>query len=124
MATASHAHPIAVADVEQARRATLSVPSAERLATLLSLLSDPTRLRAVVALAGVDELCVGDLALALDISMDQASYALKQLRGAGVVQARREGRAMYYRLADGFPRQLLEHCLHDLMKIAEKKEQS
>ena len=78
----------------------------------------------MVALAGVDELCVGDLALALDISMDQASYALKQLRGAGVVQARREGRAMYYRLADGFPRQLLEHCLHDLMTIAEKKEQS
>jgi ArsR family transcriptional regulator, lead/cadmium/zinc/bismuth-responsive transcriptional repressor len=33
-------------------------------------------------LVPVGEPCVGDLALALDISMDQSSYALKQLPGA------------------------------------------
>jgi len=90
----------------------------------LGLLSDPVRVRILFALASVDELCVGDLALALDISMDQSSYALKQLRNARLVQTRRDGRVMYYRLADGFPDQLLEHCLHQLLTIATKDSSS
>ena len=49
--------------------------------------------------------------------MDQASYALKQLRSAWFMQTRRDGRVIYYRLAEGFPHQLLEHCLHQLLKI-------
>ena len=53
--------------------------------------------------------------------MDQSSYALKQLRTAGLVQSRRDGRVMYYRLADGFPHQLLEHCLRQLLTIADKE---
>ena len=68
----------------------------------------------------VEELCVGDLAMALDISMDQSSYALKQLKTAGLVQSRRDGRVMYYRLADGFPHQLLDHCLRQLLTIAKE----
>jgi len=72
------------------------------------------------ALVSVDELCVGDLALALGISMDQSSYALRQLKGAGLVQPRRDGRVMYYRLADGFPHQLLDHCLRELLTISSK----
>jgi DNA-binding transcriptional ArsR family regulator len=72
----------------------------------------------------VDELCVGDLAVALDISMDQSSYALKQLRGAGLVQSRRDGRVINYRLADRFPHQLLEHCLQQLLTIAYEESES
>ena len=70
-------------------------------------------------LVAVDELCVGDLALSLDISMDQSSYGLKQLKTSGLVQSRRDGRVMYYRLADGFPHQLLDHCLRQLQQISE-----
>ncbi len=72
-------------------------------------------------LVSVDELCVGDLAMALDISMDQSSYALKQLKTSGLVQSRRDGRVMYYRLADGFPHQLLDHCLRQLLTFANKE---
>jgi ArsR family transcriptional regulator, lead/cadmium/zinc/bismuth-responsive transcriptional repressor len=96
----------------------VSVLEAERLGELLSLLSDPVRTRVLFALVAVDELCVGDLALALDVSMDQASYALKVLRGQRLVQPRRDGRVIYYRLADGFPHQLLQHCLRQLLKIS------
>jgi DNA-binding transcriptional ArsR family regulator len=64
---------------------------------------------------------VGDLTLALgDVSEDQTSYALKTLRNAGLVQTRRDGRVINYRLADGFPHQLLEHCLRQLLTITEK----
>ncbi len=90
---------------------------AERLGRLLDLLADPVRSRVLFALVSVDELCVGDLALALDVSMDQVSYALKMLRPAGLVQSRRDGRVIYYRLAEGFPHQMLEHCLRQLLTI-------
>ena len=104
-----------------AQKALISTAEADRLASLLGVLADPVRVRILFALASVDELCVGDLALALGISMDQSSYALKQLRAAGVVESRRDGRVIYYRLADGFPHQLLEHCLHELLKIANQE---
>lgn len=118
MNSVSHSHPVDAAGVEQAHATVVTVTEAERLGALLALLSDQVRLRILFVLVSVEELCVGDLALALGISMDQSSYALKQLRRAGLVQARREGRVIYYRLADGFPRQLLEHCLRQLLAIA------
>jgi ArsR family transcriptional regulator, lead/cadmium/zinc/bismuth-responsive transcriptional repressor len=115
--------PVDAAGVEQAQANIISTAQADRLASLLGVLADPVRVRMLFALASVSELCVGDLALALSISMDQSSYALKQLRAAGVVGSRRDGRVIYYRLAEGFPHQLLEHCLHELLKIANQETQ-
>ncbi|MDQ4035508.1 MAG: metalloregulator ArsR/SmtB family transcription factor [Chloroflexota bacterium] len=123
MTVATHSHPVDASAVEHAQSAILSTLEADRLASLLGVLDDQVRVRMLFALASVEELCVGDLALALGISMDQSSYALKQLRAAGVVGSRRDGRVIYYRLADGFPHQLLEHCLHELLKIANREAQ-
>lgn len=113
-----HDHPVDADGVSRVRASVLPVQQAERLAGLLTLLGDPTRSRILFALVAVDELCVGDLALALGVNEDQASYALKQLRGSGLITSRRDGRVMYYRLSEGFPHQLLEHCLHELLTIA------
>jgi len=121
MTLLDHAHPVDAWAVKAARRRVLPPEDAERLGALLSLLSDPMRSRMLFALVAVEELCVGDLALTLDCSMDQASYGLKQLRGAGLVQSRRDGRVIYYRLAEGFPHQMLEHCLVELLAISRKK---
>lgn len=118
MPVATHAHPVDAASVAQAQQSGLAAAEAEQLGRLLGLLSDPIRVRILFCLVSVDELCVGDLALALDISMDQSSYALKLLRTSRLVQSRRDGRVMYYRLADGFPHQLLDHCLRQLLTIA------
>jgi ArsR family transcriptional regulator, lead/cadmium/zinc/bismuth-responsive transcriptional repressor len=124
MSAMDHAHPVDATRVEAARAAVLSPADARRLSELLTVLSDPVRLRQLFALVAVEELCVGDLALALDVTTDQSSYALKQLRQAGLVQSRRDGRVIYYRLADGFPHQMLEHCLHQLITIADKEHTS
>lgn len=121
MTSSEHVHPIDATTVAAAREAVPTADDATRLGALLGLLADPTRVRMLFALVAVDELCVGDLALTLDISMDQSSYALRLLRAAGLVQQRRDGRVIYYRLADGFPHQLLEHCLHELLTIADKE---
>jgi DNA-binding transcriptional ArsR family regulator len=84
---------------------------AARSTGVLSLMADPTRLRVLFALDLVEELCVGDLALALEANEDAVGYALRLLRTAGLVANRKEGRVVYYRLAGGFPEPLRDHCL-------------
>jgi DNA-binding transcriptional ArsR family regulator len=104
--------------VDAARRELIDSDEADRLAGLLGLLADSTRARILFALGAVDELCVGDLATALEVSEDAAGYALKMLRMAGLVRARKDGRSVCYRLAEGFPHEMLEHCLRDLLRIS------
>lgn len=118
MSPRDHDHPVDRARVAAARAGALSVGDAGRLAGLLGLLADPVRSRILFALATAGELCVGDLALALDVTEDQVSYAVKMLRLAGLVSFRKDGRVVFYRLSDGFPHQLLEHCLRQLLTIA------
>jgi DNA-binding transcriptional ArsR family regulator len=107
--------PLRVAAV---RQRVLAAEEAARLSSLLSLMADPVRSRILDALDLVDELCVGDLALALGTSEDAVSYGLRILRTAGLVQTRRAGRVVYYRLATNFPEPLLEHCLRQLVQLS------
>lgn len=114
------AHPV---DAERVQRARERLPTAEegdRLASVLTLMADPTRARLLYALDVVDELCVGDLALALDVSEDAASYGLRVLRTAGLVTRRKAGRMAFYRLADGFPEPLRQHCLRQLIAMSRR----
>lgn len=113
-----HSHPINAARVAHARERLLSADEASRLTGLLSLMADPVRLRILYALDVTEELCVGDLALALDVNEDQASYALRLLRSAGLVVADKQGRVVYNRLAPDFPSPLREHCLRQLVELS------
>ena len=118
MSPLDHDHPVDAGRVAAAQAAVLPAGDAGRLAGLLGMLADPVRSRILFALSAAAELCVGDLAIALDVSEDQVSYALKMLRLAGLVSFRKDGRMVFYRLSDGFPHQLLEHCLRQLLTIA------
>jgi ArsR family transcriptional regulator len=60
-------------------------------------LGDETRLR-IVALLSHGELCVCHLQEALSLSQPNISRQLAVLRAAGIVQDRREGTWVYYRL--------------------------
>jgi DNA-binding transcriptional ArsR family regulator len=114
----SHDHPVDPPGVTQARAGLLTVDEAGRLAGLLGMLADPVRSRILFALAAARELCVGDLALVLEVTQDQVTYALKLLRFAGLVSYRKAGRLVFYQLSDAFPHPLLEHCLRQLLTIA------
>lgn len=115
----THAHPVDPERVAHARGRLPSRDEAAQLTSVLSLMADPTRARVLFALDMVEELCVGDLALALETSEDAVGYALRLLRTAGLVINRKQGRVVYYRLADGFPEPLREHCLRQLIVLAE-----
>jgi len=121
--TFAHDHPIDLDGVGAARDGLISVDDAGRLAGLLGLIADPVRSRLLFALSTVERLCVGDLALALEVTDDAVSYALRMLRTAGLVTFRKEGRVVYYSLATTFPHPLLEHCLRQLLRVAVREEQ-
>lgn len=70
---------------------------------LFKALSDETRLRAVVLMARADELCVCELCHALDVSQPMMSRHLAMLRKLGLVDDRRQGQWIFYRVADNLP---------------------
>ena len=65
---------------------------------LFKALGDETRLR-IVALLSHGELCVCHLEEALRLSQPKVSRHLATLRAAGVVEPRRDGSWVHYRLA-------------------------
>ena len=72
----------------------------ERLSRLFSALSDPTRLKILNALTVTEELCVCDLAALAELSVSAVSHQLRLLRDRDLVRARRDGRMVYYSIAD------------------------
>lgn len=82
------------------------------MARLFKALGDETRLR-VVALLSHGELCVCHIEAALQLTQPTASRHLGVLRAAGVVDARRQGTWMYYRLAE----QSDEDCRRQLQAV-------
>lgn len=70
----------------------------KKTAQLFKALSDETRLR-ILALLGSGELCVCDLIAVLDLPQSTVSRHLAYLRNSGLVEDRRQGIWMYYRLS-------------------------
>ena len=83
-------------------------------AELLKLLGEPTRLRLAILLAVQGEVCVCQLAAALQEPDFKISRHLKLLRAAGLVTTRRGGTWIYYTLRK--PETPLERCLRDCFR--------
>lgn len=96
------------ARVEMVSGALPDVDEAVDLAEMFRLLGDPTRVRILFALAEAGELCVCDVAAAVETSDTKVSQAMRLLRGAGVVRHRRDGRNVIYRLDDAHVRLILD----------------
>jgi ArsR family transcriptional regulator len=82
--------------------------------TALRALADPTRLRIVALLVG-GEICVCHIHEALRVPQPTASRHLAYLRRAKVVEARKDGLWVHYRLArvaDAVVRTLLDSAIH------------
>lgn len=69
-------------------------------------LADPTRLTVALALRDGGELCVCDLAWVCERSDKLVSHHVRQLRTAGLVRSRRDGKMVMYSLTDAGARLL------------------
>ena len=69
------------------------------LANLFKMFADSTRVRILFALMK-SELCVCDIAELLGMTISAVSHQLRELRQTRLVKNRREGKTVYYSLAD------------------------
>lgn len=86
-------------------------------AEVLALLSDPTRIRLILALRATDELSVGELAETVRKNPSGVSQHLARLRMARMVTTRQDGTKVLYRLAD-------EHALSVILEAVRQAEHS
>uniref|UniRef100_A0A832A2A2 ArsR family transcriptional regulator n=1 Tax=Desulfacinum infernum TaxID=35837 RepID=A0A832A2A2_9BACT len=80
----------------------------DKLINILKALSDPNRLRAVMALRHFEELCVCEIKGMLGLATGTVSRHMDVLKKARLVKARKDGRWVYYSLSEEFPRRILE----------------
>lgn len=96
-------HPDAIS------RAGAQMPGEETLcdlADLFKLFSDSTRIKILYALLA-EELCVCDIAQLLGVTQSAISHQLRLLKNGKLVRARRDGKTVYYALADAHVRSVL-----------------
>jgi ArsR family transcriptional regulator len=95
---------------------------------LFRAFADPTRLRILNLLGGRKEICVCDLCEVLGEGQPKVSRHLATLRGAGLVDVRRDGKWKFYSLAQAatpLHRTLLRcvrSCLAELEELAADRE--
>lgn len=70
-----------------------------RLADLFKVFGDPTRIR-ILSILSRQEMCVQDIADALSMNQSAISHQLRTLKQSALVKFRRDGKTIYYSLAD------------------------
>lgn len=76
------------------------------LAELFKVFGDSTRIRILYVLFEA-EVCVCDLAETLSMTQSAISHQLKILKQSKLVKSRREGKSVFYSLADGHVRTII-----------------
>lgn len=77
---------------------------------IFKILSDPTRLKIVMALTK-EELCVRDIAALLNLTESAISHQLRLLKNSRIVKHRRDGKMAYYTLDDEHVENLIKSAL-------------
>ena len=101
-----------VVDYEKVNRVRNQLPDSQDITELsdtFKVLSDPTRLKIVLALAA-EEMCVCDLAALIEVSVSAISHQLRLLRNMRLVSYRKEGKMVYYRLDDDHVENLIKEA--------------
>ena len=80
------------------------------LTELFRIFGDSTRVRILYVLLE-SEMCVCDLAMLLGMTQSAISHQLRALKNARLVRARREGKTVFYTLADDHVKTILDQGL-------------
>lgn len=94
-------------NVEEVRKKMPKEEQLYELADFFKVLGDSTRVKIMWAL-DMKELCVCDLAVLLNMTKSAISHQLRALREARLVKFRKDGKVVYYSLADHHVKQVFE----------------
>lgn len=98
-------------DEEKVNRVQKRVDEVSGVELLFKALSDSTRIKIAYALTIEEELCVCDVANIIGSSTATASHHLRLLRDMGLAKHRKEGKLVFYSLADDHVHQLVSIAL-------------
>lgn len=84
---------------------------ADHVAEVLKAVAHPVRLQ-IIELLKEKEMCVGDIAEALDGKQAITSQQLNMMKDKGVLECRRDGAKVYYRIGNKNVIKLL-HCIYN-----------
>lgn len=87
----------------------------ERIAELFKGFADPTRVH-ILSLLQERELCVTDIAGAVEISQSAISHQLRLLKQMHLIKFRREGKNILYSLADDHVKTILRMGLEHVLE--------
>lgn len=102
-----HAHEDVV---EQVRQRMPGEDALYDLTELFRIFGDSTRVRILYVLLE-SEMCVCDLAMLLGMTQSAISHQLRALKNARLVRSRREGKTVFYTLADDHVKTILDQGL-------------
>lgn len=89
----------------------------QNVADTFRLLDDTSRVRIFWLLCHCEE-CVINISAMVDMTSPAVSHHLRQLRAAGLIVSRREGKEVYYKAAETEESRLLHEAIEQIMEIA------
>ena len=111
-------------DAELVARIKKQVAAAQGLSRIFRVLGDETRAQIVYALAQADRLCVCDIAQIVGLSLPAVSHHLRVLRELDIARASKEGKMVFYSLADDhvatLVRQGAEHASENKSRLGSR----
>ena len=85
------------------------------LADLFRVFGDSTRIRILYVLFEA-EMCVCDIAALLGMTQSAISHQLKALKNARLVKSRRDGKTVFYSLADDHVKTIIDQGLEHILE--------
>ena len=93
----------------------ITTETMEDLAAVFKIFGDFTRLTILSVLMDNEEMCVSDIAEALNMTQSGVSHQLALLKQSKLVRTKRKGKSIYYSIADEHVSEIirigLEHIL-------------
>jgi len=90
--------------------------SFERASETFQLISDPSRLRIMWLLCHC-ELCVNNIAVAVNMSAPAVSHHLNLLKRSGLISSKRIGKEIYYTVSKIEESELVHNAIDDILNI-------
>ena len=87
----------------------------QNLAEFFRIFGDSTRIRILYVLFEA-EMCVCDIAALLGMTQSAISHQLKALKNARLVKSRREGKTVFYALADDHVKTIIDQGLEHILE--------
>ena len=93
-----------------------SLEECSKVAEIFKQIADGSRLRILYLLCHSEQ-CVSNIAAAVGMTDQAVSFHLRRLREAGILVSRREGKEIYYRVAETETATLVHHVCDEMLRI-------